>query len=90
MFLTDFTDSIVMRFGELQFTRNTWRNFQGKIDSTGIYSPITTNADFVVGAVNIEENELQAPLPYRTPSAIQREQFQSSNGFNLFQNEQRN
>ena len=88
MFLTDFTDSVVLRFGELQFTRNTWRNFQSKIDSTGTYTPITTNVDFVVGAVNIEENELQAPLNYRTPLAIQREQYQSNNGFNLFQNEQ--
>lgn len=88
MFLTDFTDSIVMRFGELQLTRNTWRNFQGKIDTTGIYTPINTNVNFVIGAVNIEENELQAPLPYRTPSAIERQQFQSSNGVNLFQNEQ--
>jgi cell surface protein SprA len=89
MFLTDFTDSIVMRFGELQFTRNTWRNFQSKIDSSGIYSPISTNVNFIVGAVNIEENELQAPLPYRTPTAIQRQQFQGNNGVILFQNEQR-
>ena len=88
MFLTDFTDSVVLRFGELKFTRNTWRNFQSKIDSTGIYSPITTNVDFVVGAVNIEENELRAPLPYRSPLAVQRQQYQSSNGVNLFQNEQ--
>jgi len=88
MFLTGFTDSVVIRFGTLQLTRNIWRNFQSKIDSSGIYSPITTQADFNVGAVNIEENDKRSPLPYRTPKEIVRQQIQSNNGVNLLQNEQ--
>jgi cell surface protein SprA len=39
MFLTGFEDSVTMRFGLLQLTRNIWRKFQYKIDSTGLYSP---------------------------------------------------
>ena len=88
IFLTDFSDSMVMRFGKLELTRNIWRRFQNKIDSSGIYSPISTNVDFNVGAVNIEENDKRAPLPYRTPREIQRQQIQSNNGVNLLQNEQ--
>ncbi len=87
MFLTDFEDSVVVRFGKLDLVRNTWRKFQYKIDPTGIYSP-TSSADFNVGAVNIEENDKRTPLPYRTPREIERVQTQSNEGVNLLQNEQ--
>ena len=87
MFLTGFDDSVVVRFGKLALVRNTWRKFEYKIDTTGNYSPEVTN-DFNVGAVNIEENDKRSPLPYRTPSDIQRVQTLSNNGVNLLQNEQ--
>lgn len=87
MFLTGFEDSVTMRFGLLQLTRNTWRKFKYKVDSTGIYSP-TSATPFNVEAVNIEENDARSPLPYRTPKDIQRVQTLSNNGVNLLQNEQ--
>ncbi|MEP6617249.1 MAG: cell surface protein SprA [Ginsengibacter sp.] len=87
MFLTGFEDSVVVRFGKLDLVRNTWRKFQYKIDSSGIYSP-ATKTDFNVGAVNIEENDKRSPLPYRTPKEIERVQTLSNNGVNLLQNEQ--
>ncbi len=87
MFMTDFEDSVVMRFGELQLTRNIWRKFQYKVDPTGIYSQ-ASGTTFNVGAVNIEENDKRTPLPYRTPREIQRVQTLSNNGVNLLQNEQ--
>ena len=89
MFLTDFSDSVTLRFGELQLTRNTWRNFKYKIDTSGQYAPITNpGTNFTVGAVNIEENDKRSPLPYRTPRDIVRQQTLSSNGVTLLQNEQ--
>ncbi len=88
MFMTDFSDSVVLRFGELQLTRNVWRKFNYKIDSTGIYSQSTTGPTFNQGAVNIEENDKRVPLPYRTPAEIERVQTLSNNGVNLLQNEQ--
>jgi cell surface protein SprA len=87
MFLTDFEDSVVLRFAKLDLVRNTWRNFQYRIDSTGIYSP-APSTDLNVGAVNIEENDKREPLPYRTPREIERVQTLSNEGVNLFQNEQ--
>jgi cell surface protein SprA len=89
MFLTDFEDSVTLRFGELQLTRNTWRRFQYKIDTSGLTAPIIPGAtNFTIGAVNIEENDKRSPLPYRTPAEIQRQQTLSSNGVNLLLNEQ--
>lgn len=88
MFLTGFQDEVVMRFGKLELTRNIWRKFTNKIDSTGIYSPLSSTADFNVNGVNIEENDKRTPLPYRTPREIERQQIQSNNGVNLLQNEQ--
>lgn len=87
MFMTDFVDSTVLRFGELQLARNMWRKFQYKVDSTGLYSP-QSSTSLNVGAVNIEENDKRSPLPYRTPREIERVQTLSNNGVNLLQNEQ--
>lgn len=88
MFLTGFQDETVIRFGKLELTRNIWRRFPNKIDSTGTYSPVNSTAEFNVNGVNIEENDKRTPLPYRTPRDIQRQQIQSNNGVNLLQNEQ--
>lgn len=90
MFMTDFTDSVVLRFGELQLTRNVWRKYNYKVDTTGIYTQLPSGSPTVFnqGAVNIEENDKRSPLPYRTPTEIQRVQTLSNNGVNLLQNEQ--
>ena len=88
MFLTDFNDSVVVRFGKLDLVRNIWRKFNYRIDSTGIPEPDSTTGDLNVGAVNIEENDKRSPLPYRTPREIERVQTLSNNGVNLLQNEQ--
>jgi cell surface protein SprA len=88
MFLTDFDSAVVMRFGQLQLSRNIWRRFPFKIDATGNYTSPTTAASLDVNGVNIEENDKRSPLPYRTPREIQRQQVQSNNGVNLLQNEQ--
>ena len=87
MFMTGFQDSVVLRMGELQLTRNIWRKFKYKVDTTGVYSPATPT-NFDVGAVNIEENDRRQPLPYRTPREIERVQSISNNGVNLLMNEQ--
>jgi cell surface protein SprA len=91
MFLTGFSDTnvVVLRFGELQFTRNTWRPFQYVLDTTGNYNSIlSNNVNFNVGAVSTQQDYSRYPLPYRTPSAIQQQQIQSADGVNLVLNEQ--
>ena len=90
MFLTNFDDSIVCRFGKLELVRNQWRKFNFNIDTTGNYTnlpandPVSTN----VLAVNIEENDSREPIPYRIPPGIERQQELSNNNVELLLNEQ--
>lgn len=89
MFLTDFEDSAVLRFARLDLVRNQWRNFQYKLDTTGSYVPLgSSNTDFNVLAVNVEENSNRTPIPYKIPPGIERVQQLSNNGVNILQNEQ--
>lgn len=91
MFLTDFTDSVVLRFAKLELVRNNWRSFAYELDTTGLYKridPANTSTKFFVSAVNIEENDKRDPIPYRTPPGIERVQTLSNGGINILQNEQ--
>lgn len=91
MFLTDFSDSVILRFAKLELVRNNWRSFAYELDTTGKYIPLSrssNNTFFNVTAVNIEENDKRDPIPYRTPPGIERVQTLSSGGINILQNEQ--
>ncbi|MBK5270797.1 MAG: cell surface protein SprA, partial [Bacteroidia bacterium] len=90
MFLTNFDDSVVMRFGKLELVRNQWRKFKNNIDTSGLYTnlpspdPTTLN----VLAVNVEENDQRQPIHYTIPPGIERQQQLSNNNVSLFLNEQ--
>jgi cell surface protein SprA len=90
MFLTDFEDSVVVRFAKLELVRNNWRRFTFDFDTSGQYKPIDLNGatTFNVTAVNIEENDKREPIPYRIPPGIERVQALSNGGINILQNEQ--
>lgn len=90
MFVTDFEDSVVMRFGKLELIRNQWRKYKNKIDSTGNFTPLPSpdNTKLNVLAVNIEENDQRDPIVYRIPPGIERQQQLSNNNVALFMNEQ--
>ncbi|MFC0771837.1 T9SS outer membrane translocon Sov/SprA [Terrimonas alba] len=90
MFLTDFDDSVVMRFGKIELVRNQWRQFQYKIDTTGQYVNLPSNDPVVVNtlAVNLEENDQREPIRYVSPPGIERQQQLSNNNVQLFLNEQ--
>ena len=90
MFLTGFTDSVVCRFAEFQLIRDSWRNFNYELDTSGQYVTIPANSptSFSVTAVNIEQNSSRTPVPYVIPPGIQRQQQLSTNNVNLMLNEQ--
>ncbi|MEI8099910.1 MAG: cell surface protein SprA, partial [Sediminibacterium sp.] len=90
MYLSEFEDSVVMRFGRLDLVRNQWRQFTYNLDTTGSYTPLnTTNGTyFNTLAVNLEENSSRQPVNYLIPPGIERVQQLSNNGVNLLQNEQ--
>ncbi len=89
MYLSDFEDSVVMRFARLDLVRNQWRRFQFELDTTGSYTPlVNTSTIFNVLAVNIEENSKRQPVNYLIPQGIERVQQLSNNNINILQNEQ--
>jgi len=90
MFMTDFADSVVLRFGKLELVRNQWRKFQYQIDTTGNYVGLPANDPTVFNtlAVNVEENDLRQPVRYRIPPGVERQQQLSNNNVQLYLNEQ--
>ncbi len=74
MFLTSFSDSVIMRFARLDLIRGEWRRYnlefaEGGEDWTG-YEP--ANGTFDISAVNIEENAGKQPVNYILPPGITR------------------
>ena len=90
MYMTGFTDSVVCRFAEFQLIRDSWRNFNYLLDTTGQYIPISPNSPTTldVTAVNIEQNSSRTPIPYVIPPGVERQQQLSTNNVNLLLNEQ--
>ena len=90
MYMTGFTDSIVCRFAEFQLIRDSWRNFNYFLDTTGQYIPIPVNnpTTLDVTAVNIEQNSSRTPIPYVIPPGVVRQQQLSTNNVTLQLNEQ--
>jgi cell surface protein SprA len=90
MFLTNFEETTVLRFGKLELVRNQWRKFMYETDTTGQYVPLPTNDPTKVDilAVNIEENDQRKPINYRQPPGVERQQQISNNNVQLLLNEQ--
>jgi cell surface protein SprA len=89
MFLTNFNDSVVMRFGKLQLVRNAWRQYNYELQTgPADLVPANTATAFNTTAVNIEENASRTPIPYVLPPGIQREATLSTSNTTLLLNEQ--
>jgi cell surface protein SprA len=73
MFLTNFEDSVILRFAELHLVRSEWRKYKFNISEGG--ASITQQIDpgsFEISAVNIEENSAKEPVNYVLPPGITR------------------
>lgn len=82
MFLSQFSEPIVLRFGTLELVRGDYRRFTQTLDVTG-EDPSLDNTLFEVEAVSIEENSSSYVLP---PGVI-REELNNNNNI-IRQNEQ--
>jgi cell surface protein SprA len=72
MFLTDFSDSIILRFGTLALIRSDWRKETNKsLAEVGVISDLNTTFDLT--SINIEENASRKPINYILPPGIERE-----------------
>lgn len=91
MFLTGFTDSVTLRFAQLQFDRNQWRRYLFSLTSPGENIPEDEQAqtNFSLTSVGVEENYDREPIPYRVPPGINRQKAPGGlTGQNLQQDEQ--
>lgn len=89
LMLTDFTDSVTLRLAQFGLVRNQWRKYDLSLSNPGEQLPgdETTNTDFNVTSVSVEENSGRLPIPYAIPPGIIREQ--NISGYNnALQNEQ--
>lgn len=70
MFLTNFSDSTVLRFGTLELVRGDWRAYTKDLSNPNM-TP-TTDAAISISTVNIEENGRKEPVNYIMPPGVNR------------------
>jgi cell surface protein SprA len=73
MYLKGFDTPVHLRFARLELVRGEWRRYLGQIDDNPEGIVTDQETDFVVGAVNIEENSGKTPVNYVLPPNINRE-----------------
>ncbi|MDG3582581.1 cell surface protein SprA [Galbibacter pacificus] len=87
MFLTGFSNPVVLRFGTLDLVRGDWRNYSSSLQPEDDPDPNDDGTFVDVNTVNIQENEQREPIPYRLPPGVVREQLNNNNTI-IRQNEQ--
>ena len=80
MFLREFEEPIILRFGTFELVSGEWRKFTDNLLEPGLYPTGTQseNTTFSVASVNIEENGKRLPVPYALPPGIEQEQMYST------------
>lgn len=73
MFLKGFENDKVLRFATLELIRGTWREYLDDLQTGDQIIDDPNSTEFVIGAVNLEENEGKSPVGYQVPDGIQRE-----------------
>lgn len=81
LYLTEFTQNTVLRFGTLDLVRSDWRRFTQDLDTNPNNN--STNAEFNVAIIGIQENDGN----YVIPPGVRREELNNNNNI-IRQNEQ--
>lgn len=88
LFLNDFQERTILRFGTMELVRGDYRRYNRSLDPDTPRQPVQNEGTlFEVAAVNIEENENREPVPYVLPPGVVREEL-FNNNTNIRQNEQ--
>jgi cell surface protein SprA len=83
LYLKDFVETTVLRFGTFDLVRSDWRRFQQSLDDDSDAATLLESTAFSVGIVGIQENDGS----YISPPNVQREQLNNNNTI-VRQNEQ--
>ncbi len=86
MYMSQFEQEMILRFGTLDLVRGDYRRFQLTLDGSG-EDPDLDDTLFENLTVSIEENENRQPIPYVLPPGIVREELNNNNNI-IRQNEQ--
>jgi cell surface protein SprA len=86
MFLSEFEEDIILRFGDLDLIRGDYRRYQLALDADA-QNPEDSNTLFENFTVSVEENENRLPIPYVLPPGVYREQLNNNNNI-IRENEQ--
>lgn len=86
MYLTGFSDDVVLRFATLDLVRGDWRTYTRTLQNNED-DPADDGTLVDVNAVNVEENNARIPIPYVLPPGVVREQLNNNNTI-IRQNEQ--
>ena len=90
MFLSGWSDSVILRFATLELGRNQWRNYKYSLNTPGENLPQQNQGltDFTVTSVSIEENGQRYPIPYVIPPGVSRQLTTVQQGVAIQLNEQ--
>ncbi|QXP80163.1 MULTISPECIES: cell surface protein SprA [Winogradskyella] len=80
LFMSDFTETTVLRFASLDLVRSDWRRYTLDLDNDDTNN--STNVDFSVGVVGIQDN-----AGYVRPPGVEQEEINSNNTI-ISENEQ--
>ncbi|MCD6200441.1 MAG: cell surface protein SprA [Bacteroidales bacterium] len=74
LFMRGFNKETILRFATFNLVRGEWRNYYNSLLQGGerINTPQQESGEFVVSAVNIEENSSKQPVNYVLPPGIDR------------------
>ena len=77
LFLKEFEEPIVLRFGTFELVSGEWRKYTDNLLTPGVYPSgnQSENTTFTVASVNIEENGKRLPVPYVLPPGIEQEKM---------------
>ncbi|MDD4514806.1 cell surface protein SprA [Massilibacteroides sp.] len=70
MFMTDFKETTILRFGKFELVRGEWRTYEQDLSAPGTLP--TNKGTLDVSTVNIEENGSKQPVSYVLPPGISR------------------
>ncbi|NNM17154.1 MAG: cell surface protein SprA [Croceitalea sp.] len=87
MYMTGFTDDVVLRMATLDLVRGDWRTYTNSLQPNVDNNPADDGTVTDVNTVNIEENSSRTPIPYVLPPGVVREQLNNNNTI-IRQNEQ--
>ncbi|MEE9363914.1 MAG: cell surface protein SprA [Cellulophaga sp.] len=87
MYLTGFTNDVVLRFATLDLVRGDWRTYTKSLEPDIDNDPSDDGTIVDVNTVNVEENSQRTPIPYVLPPGVIREKLNNNNTV-IRQNEQ--